>query len=358
MNASISNQHLCNFLDVNMTPSVSIYILNATVSALNILTGMMAVLGNFIILLALWRSPSLRSTSVTLLASLALCDLLIGFLAQPAFVAFKLAQNRQQFGLYCTAGLMAETSGWLLGSVSFSIIIFISLDRCLALQLHLRYQAIVTNRRIVFALACTCFFYSTLASLRLAVKNSYLFNIIVIFLLALGLAIITPVYIRIFQTTRHHQKRVFAEARSMRHVQTNFVINMAKLRKSAVSIAYIAVIFQVCYLPLFCVLVVNVVHYEGGKPEAAYTCAIAVVQMSSSVNPVLYCWRMKDIRRAVMRIFNHCLPQCRNTVGVEEAEKSVIIYRGGVVTRIKTAADISVPSSNIFQRRRLECTSS
>ena len=52
-----------------------------------------SIVGNAVVLAAIKRTPSIRSTSMTLLCSLAVSDLLIGVIGQPIYIADLLTKN-------------------------------------------------------------------------------------------------------------------------------------------------------------------------------------------------------------------------------------------------------------------------
>ena len=64
-------------------------------SVLNALLIPICITGNVLVLAAVWRNPSLRTPSTILLCSLAVSDLLVGFLALPLDIAVALTPLSQ-----------------------------------------------------------------------------------------------------------------------------------------------------------------------------------------------------------------------------------------------------------------------
>jgi len=54
---------------------------------LNVPLMLISILGNAVVLAAIKRTPSIRSTSMILLSSLAVSDLLVGVIGQPIYIA-------------------------------------------------------------------------------------------------------------------------------------------------------------------------------------------------------------------------------------------------------------------------------
>lgn len=103
---------------------------------------------NFLILLAVWRTPSLQTPSMLLLCSLAFSDFLIGALVQPSIAITLIAIHLRWCNAVQVLFNINVTSGYSLVAVSLLTLIVISVDRYLAISERLRYKIIVTKRRI------------------------------------------------------------------------------------------------------------------------------------------------------------------------------------------------------------------
>ena len=105
-----------------------------------------SILGNTLVLAAIMKTPSIRSTPhVIMLCSLAVSDLLVGLIAQPIYIAKQLTKDR----FVEHAALMI---GYSLCGVSFFTITAITVDRFLALHYHMRYATLVTESRVKYTL--------------------------------------------------------------------------------------------------------------------------------------------------------------------------------------------------------------
>ena len=100
----------------------------------------MSITGNSLVLAAILRTPTLHSSSIMFLCSLAVSDLLVGLVVQPLYIAYELTTFSF---LYQPMTTMAVTGV----DVSPSTITAISVDRFLALQNHMRYPNVVTIHR-------------------------------------------------------------------------------------------------------------------------------------------------------------------------------------------------------------------
>lgn len=128
------------------------YTTNFVTSVVNGIFSPVAVMGNFAVIFIIYRTPWLRELSNLFLGCLAVCDMLVGVIVQPSYVAFRLGENYDGF-VPCAVRMIYSTSFFLCYGVSFLTLNAISYERYLALALHLRYKALVTKRRIAMLAA-------------------------------------------------------------------------------------------------------------------------------------------------------------------------------------------------------------
>ena len=130
-----------------------------TLCILNLLFSVVAVLGNLLVIRALWKSSSIPGAVRKLFLSLAFSDFAVGMLSQTMFgviiaVMLKMASTGEHnFVSFCPTILnVCYFFMFLLSSASFLNVIAITVDRLLAILLHLRYQELVTSKRVIIAL--------------------------------------------------------------------------------------------------------------------------------------------------------------------------------------------------------------
>ena len=118
---------------------------------LNILPTITAIVLNSVTIQALRKASSLSKPLKTLLLSLAFTDLGVGVLCHPFATAFLIKWSQQNMDSYptCAAYTIFTFITVLLSAASFLGVISLSVDRFLAIHLHLRYQELVTHKRVV-----------------------------------------------------------------------------------------------------------------------------------------------------------------------------------------------------------------
>ena len=107
-----------------------------------------AIMLNIVTIYAIRKTPSLPKTLKTLLLSLAVSDVGVGLLCHPFYISL-LAKWSQQNNPDCNTYKAVYFIAHIFSLASFSGIVAISVDRFLAIHLHLRYQELVTHKRVV-----------------------------------------------------------------------------------------------------------------------------------------------------------------------------------------------------------------
>ncbi|XP_078345762.1 histamine H2 receptor-like [Oculina patagonica] len=278
------DQHSDN--EHNSTPE-TIVIINCVLNAPLML---ISILGNALVLAAIIRTPSIRSTSIIMLCSLAVSDLLVGFLVQPIYIALRLTEDRFIYHVWRMIG--ASLCG-----VSLLTITAITVDRFLALHYHMRYATLVTKSRVKYTLVIIwsiSFLVSGFDFWNRRVYSSLLSSIIIICVI-----ISTFSYIRIYLIVRRHQIQMDAQQQAVQNSNVEYNLNMVRLKKSAMNtfVFYIALIL--CYFPSYVILTLHFISEKKWQTEWYF--ALTAVFMNSSINPFLYCWRLRDLRTAVVK---------------------------------------------------------
>lgn len=65
---------------------------------------------------------------------------------------------------------------------------------------------------------------------------------------------------------------------------------------------YIIILFLASFIPFITILVIRMQRGGGPRLNIMYNFSATVVYLSSSVNPFVYCFRLKEIRIAVFKV--------------------------------------------------------
>lgn len=123
----------------------------------HIFLSFVATLGNSLILIALHKESSLHPPSKLMLHCLAITDLGVGLITQPALATKLLFETTERFSICFYLSMWENITGIALSGVSLTTVTAISIDRLLALSLGLRHREIVTLRRVRRSLLSTWF---------------------------------------------------------------------------------------------------------------------------------------------------------------------------------------------------------
>ena len=290
------------FTGISFDNAQELFVTNVSTCILNVLFGIITFVGNSTILLAIKKNRGLHSPSFVLLGCMAFSDLLVGLICQPLFVGVKIAEFERSFTVYCWLRMLQTRSAWTTAGVSFLTVAAVSVDRLIALHLHLRYSAFVTVSRILQA-TLVIWILSVILTVVLrfwmTADREWFFIPLVIFVVVF--LVLTVSTIKIFQMVRRHQRQINSQAEALSHLQSN-TVNVLKCRKSAVTVLYIYGLVVICYVPFFATLITDMLYGYTIKVQLAYDFSGTVIYVNSFINPLVYCWRIREIRQAVKNI--------------------------------------------------------
>ncbi|XP_032229558.2 histamine H2 receptor [Nematostella vectensis] len=248
-----------------------------------------AVLANLFIIIVIARRPSLQNPSNVLLAGLACSDLLVGLIVQPCYVTFRLMENVAKF-VPCGFRVVYSESFWVCYGVSFMTLSAISIERYLALRLHLRYKGIITTRRVLFAIILIWIIDVLLTSLQWIAEGTTHVRRTQLVLFMVCLLVTLIAHLRMLTIMRRHHKQI--------QVQLSNASSLHVQSKLAVNVMYIVGFYLILNMP---VMVVTLSTYVNGSHfnRNVFSWVETIAFCNSSLNPILCCWRNADIRKGV-----------------------------------------------------------
>ena len=272
--------------------------LNLTLVFFNAFLSFTAIVSNIITMQALRKTSSLPKTLKTLLLSLAVSDLGVGLLVQPLYVAILVMEKNST--AYSTVELARSIQARILVFASHFGVFALAVDRFLAIQLHLRYQELVTHKRVVAVVISVWVFSASISILRKLYDSDIMRAVIlVVCVVTTGL-----LYCKIYAAVRHHTNQIHA-LQVQQATQNEDMANAARLKKSSLATFYVYFVYLVCYLPASCFLFAKTVNDETPLLSHLHYFTRTLVFLNSSLNPLIYCWRMRHIRQTVMDILRN-----------------------------------------------------
>ncbi|XP_078361574.1 adenosine receptor A3-like [Oculina patagonica] len=268
------------------------------VSALNIFLSITASLGNALILIALHKVSSIHPPTKLFFRSLAFTDLCVGLFVQPLYAIYKLSLLKKAgMNVLYYAYEVFWASSFILCGISALTSTAISVDRLLALLLGLRYKHVVTSRRV--RVVITLFWLIGASTGGIWVWREDIARSEIVVVITLSLVTSFFCYTRIHFNLRHHQAQVQNNVPQGQPNGGGIPLNIARYKKTVSSIMWMQLALVACYVPISIVAVLNRVNMKQIEYDAAYTAAGTLVFLKSSLNPILYCYKIKDVRQAV-----------------------------------------------------------
>ena len=269
-----------------------------------------AIMLNVVTIYAIRKTSSLSDTLKTLLLNLAVTDVGVGLIVQPVY-SLLLAKWLQQNGEDCNFRYAFVIISSTFCLASFSGVVAVSADRFLAIHLHLRYQELVTHKRVV-AVVISIWLLSVVFPVVVLWLLPDIYSLITFSLGIAGVVLTTLVYIRIYLTARRHKNQI--QAVQVQNLGDNKEIaRFASLVKSAVGVFYVYLVFLLCYVPFLICLVATEINGPSIPLKSWFLFSLTFIFLSSSLNPVMYCWKMRHIRHAILDILRN-MPCLRNRV--------------------------------------------
>lgn len=260
----------------------------------NVILSISSLLGNVLILIALQKDSSLHSPSKLLFRCLSFTDLCVGLIAQPLFIAYLTTFTKKSWSMCKITGGLSVIAGAILCGQSITTLTAISVDRLLALLLRLRYRQVVTLTRMRRFVIISWI-------INLIFVNAYIWNRDIFFIWCVGwillcLSISICTYAKIYLTLRHQQAQI------KDHLHANNCtsgICMQRYKKTISSALWVHLALLACYLPYAVVTAVGAVSGISLSIATAWNVAGVLVYFNSALNPVLYCWKIREVRQAV-----------------------------------------------------------
>ena len=267
--------------------------------ALNLVFSLVAILANLLVIRALWKASSIPASLKMLFLSLAFSDLAVGLFAQLMYgailaVIFKISASGSDLDFLCPTVLtVSHFTVFFLAGASFLNITIIAVDRFVAVSLHLRYQELVTSTRVAISLVILWVTSGLAAAIYVLLPQH--FGVVSVVVICFGLVLTTVANIRIYKVVRYHQNQIQSQLQQANHQE----MELLRQKKSAFNALFVYVVFIVCYLPYFCVMILDKNDSSRSSLLIAHRVTVFLVFLNSSLNPLVYCWRYREIRQIV-----------------------------------------------------------
>ena len=273
--------------------------LSATSSVLSIVMAPIIVLGNLLVLLAVWKDPlkKLRSSpSNFILVSMALADLSVGLVVCPitaywGWVIFDKGTSPFDLSVIFAINVFSV-------NVSFGHMFLLTVDRLLAVVKPLQYRVIITNKRAVIA-SCICWIYFLAFGCSFLMLRDYfaimgaVYNVQLLSILVSMLIMYTVITIRLRRYSKTRMNKPI-------HSPNSLLVILQREKRLFKAITIVICAFLICYMPWF---IVQLLIYlcKPCHPHLALLMIFfgfsgSLTYANSGLNPMLYSWRLPRYR--------------------------------------------------------------
>ena len=272
-------------------------------SVINTFLAITAIVGNTVILIALHKENSLHQPSKVFLRNLVASDLCVGFVE--LVLVGKWISILQEHWQICHYFYLAYAMGAIISvSVSLYTLTSIGVERLLALLLGLRYRQVVTLRR-VYVVAIVVWVLIGAGNAILGMLNTDVWKIASASEITLCLITSTFCYTTIFFRLRRRQPQVHNS--TLEQGNQTIPLNISRYRKTVWTALWLQLALVFCYLPFLLLTPFAYRKIEKTQSSAFYTplyTSVTLMLFNSTLNPFLYCWMIKEIRRKVKDMFS------------------------------------------------------
>ena len=258
---------------------------------------------NIVTIHAIRKTALLPKPLRTLLLSLAASDVGVGLLVQPLYISTLVSRlNQKRIDCISYKGLYVVINFFCISSLLN--VVTISVDRFLAVHLHLRYQELVTHKRVIAAVI-SIWLLSAIISSSVFWDTYIISRVIWLVIMTVCLIVVVTVYWRIYIVFKRHKNQIqsFQIQEVRQGVQNGDLSSFSKVRKSAHGTFYVCIVFLICFLPSY--IISFLLLSRSLNPISFYEAWLYTTTLfflNSSLNPVIYCWKMGPICRTLMVI--------------------------------------------------------
>ena len=329
--ANLSNSNLTNItsrLSNTTTKGDTSNVLNDTslllIIIINSVTSPSTVLLNVLVILAVKRRPRLQTKTNILLACLAATDTFTGLVVQPSFILWK---TLQLLGMVYrdTVGLFHSSLLRSMAICSSLHLMLVTCERLIAIRFTMHYPYIVISRNIKVAVGAFWIFSFLFVVFMLIDTNDAvrsILNVLAALTVISCVLFITSAYVILYRETLRHRKMIktqqLPQEEAQRFAKENRALKTTVLVVGSVVLCFIPIAFTVL---LYMILKFDV--YMGVITKVCLPCSWAntFVMLNSFVNPLIYCWRQKEMRQFVFRLSS--APVAPSPVGSVNAQTAL-----------------------------------
>ena len=295
---------------------------------LNALSCCLATSGNMMVLVAIYKTRSLRTISNFFICSLATADLLVGLLINPLYIALVAIR------VWVSDHPLYQTENYLwiqsLTVTTFSLAA-VSVDRYIAITKVFRYQEILTKKRCTAIISSIWVFSLAIASVTFFIDpedGSKVWVTCQAITVGIPLAAMGYCYYHIYRAAQRQSGQILMHEGAVKIKTSQTQIQaITKNRKALKTVAIVIGLFFILFIPNFVFSIIEISTTERCQKLKVYQSWLWSIWLgfSSSVfNPWVYAIRSREFREAYRKNFvpihqlvGHQRRKCKRTSKVQ-----------------------------------------
>ena len=128
------------------------------------------------------------------------------------------------------------------------------------------------------------------------ISSIYFFIAAVVIVICLSIS--SFCHIKFFQIVKRHKIQIQAQQQALQNADNN--LNIMRLKKSSVKTFVFYIVMILCYYPM-CLNLVLMATNAKDEDDRYWNLYTSIVFLNSSINLILYCWRLSDLRSATVK---------------------------------------------------------
>ena len=262
----------------------------------------LTILLNILVIMTVKKTPQLQSKANILLACLAATDAFIGLTAQPSSILFEMCRLFDMKSLaeklrfyFHERALSAGITNSLLH------LMLVTFERLVAIKFTNHYPFLITGKNIKVSVAT--FWIVALCTWVLRYIAPYVVMFTLGPLVPSCIIFIVISYVILYRETLRHKKRIKTEQIAQQEVET-----FLKENKALKTTVYVVGSLVLCFIPSLLWIVsagVDSLSLENSVFFLSF-CRV-LIMLNSLLNPLIYFWRDKEMRKLVLPFFSRCI---------------------------------------------------
>ncbi|KAK3699377.1 hypothetical protein QZH41_006555 [Actinostola sp. cb2023] len=270
-------------------------------STFSVVMAVLAIVGNVLVLLAIAKTPRLRTVTWYFISSLAFGDLYLNIVLIPMWVVkldmnlWTLDNHPLQLAIEFLSVQMATSVAYNLGMVS--------IDRLVSIKYVYKYSQILTSKRCITVIIGIWVLSLVVSVPRLFLTDikdiSRLFFILAFVVIFVPYMVVIYCYVWIYKIAKCQAKKIAVNVFDRIHRERN--------RKGSITIGIVIGIYSLLGLPVVIVAIVDYIETaldpcKATKMRVYWMWALALSYSHSAYNPWIYALRNEVFNRAIRKI--------------------------------------------------------